>query len=40
MNFFFGHLDADRITFSRGRDVKLPGMAGGSTQLPARRRLR
>lgn len=26
--FFFGHLDADRITFSRGRDVKLPGMNG------------
>lgn len=26
--FFFGHLDADRITFSRGRDVKLPGMKG------------
>lgn len=27
--FFFGNLDADRITFSRGRDVKLPGMQGG-----------
>lgn len=26
--FFYGHLDADRITFSRGRDVKLPGMQG------------
>jgi len=26
--FFFGHLDADRITFSRGRDVRLPGMQG------------
>ena len=26
--FFFGHLDADRITFSRGRDVVLPGMSG------------
>jgi transglutaminase-like putative cysteine protease len=26
--FFFGHLDADRITFSRGRDVLLPGMRG------------
>ena len=27
-DFFFGRLDADRITFSRGRDVRLPGMAG------------
>lgn len=27
-DFFYGHLDADRITFSRGRDVRLPGMAG------------
>jgi Transglutaminase-like superfamily len=27
-DFFFGHLDADRITFSRGRDVRLPGMQG------------
>lgn len=26
--FFFGHLDADRVTFSRGRDVSLPGMRG------------
>lgn len=26
--FFYGHLDADRISFSRGRDVKLPGMKG------------
>jgi hypothetical protein len=26
--FFYGHLDADRITFSRGRDVRLPGMSG------------
>jgi len=27
-NFYFGHLDANRITFSRGRDIRLPGMAG------------
>lgn len=27
-DFFFGRLDADRITFSRGRDVVLPGMEG------------
>ncbi len=27
-DFFFGHLDADRISFSKGRDVKFPGMAG------------
>jgi len=34
--FFYGHLDADRITFSRGRDVKLPGMRGGPLNyLPA-----
>ncbi|MFN8177522.1 MAG: transglutaminase domain-containing protein [bacterium] len=26
--FFYGHLDADRITFSRGRDVTLPDMKG------------
>lgn len=26
--YFYGHLDADRITFSRGRDVTLPGMKG------------
>ena len=26
--YFFGNLDADRITFSRGRDVRLPGMQG------------
>ncbi len=26
--FLYGHLDSDRITFSRGRDVLLPGMAG------------
>jgi hypothetical protein len=26
--FFFGHLDADRVTFSRGRDIVLPGMKG------------
>lgn len=26
--YFYGHLDADRITFSRGRDVRLPGMKG------------
>jgi hypothetical protein len=26
--FFYGHLDPDRITFSRGRDIRLPGMAG------------
>ena len=26
--YFYGHLDADRITFSRGRDVTLPGMQG------------
>jgi len=28
--FFYGHIDADRITFSRGRDVKLPGMRGAA----------
>ncbi len=28
VDFFFGRLDADRITFSRGRDVRLPGMKG------------
>ena len=27
-SYFYGHLDADRITFSRGRDVVLPGMKG------------
>ena len=27
-DFFFGNLDPDRISFSRGRDVKLPGMQG------------
>ena len=27
-DYFYGHLDADRITFSRGRDVALPGMQG------------
>lgn len=27
-DFFYGHLDADRITFSRGRDVRLPDMKG------------
>jgi hypothetical protein len=26
--FFFGHLDADRVAFSRGRDVRLPDMQG------------
>ena len=26
--FFFGHLDPDRVLFSRGRDVVLPGMKG------------
>lgn len=26
--FFFGHLDANRVLFSRGRDVVLPGMKG------------
>jgi Transglutaminase-like superfamily len=26
--FFYGHLDADRITFSLGRDVMLPDMKG------------
>ena len=26
--FFYGHLDPNRITFSRGRDVVLPGMKG------------
>lgn len=26
--YFYGHLDADRILFSRGRDVLLPGMKG------------
>src|SRR5689334_13257313 len=34
--FFYGHIDADRITFSRGRDVKLPGMRGAALNyLPA-----
>lgn len=34
--YFFGHLDADRITFSRGRDVVLPGMKGAPLNyLPA-----
>ncbi len=28
-DFLFGHLDAERVTFSRGRDVTLPGMKGG-----------
>lgn len=27
-DFYFGRLDPDRISFSRGRDVKLPGMQG------------
>jgi len=27
-DFLFGHLDAERVTFSRGRDVMLPGMKG------------
>ena len=27
-DFFFGSLDPDRISFSRGRDVKFPGMMG------------
>jgi len=27
-DFFYGSLDPDRISFSRGRDVKLPGMQG------------
>ncbi len=27
-DFLFGHLDAERVTFSRGRDVMLPGMRG------------
>jgi hypothetical protein len=27
-DFFFGNLDADRVTFSRGRDIRLPGMKG------------
>ncbi len=27
-DFFYGNLDADRITFSRGREVTLPGMRG------------
>ncbi len=26
--FYFGHLDADRIAFARGRDVRLAGMQG------------
>lgn len=26
--FFYGHLDADRITFSRGRQITLPNMQG------------
>lgn len=28
VNFLFGHLDADRVAFSRGRDVRVPGMHG------------
>jgi len=28
VEFYFGNLDPDRISFSRGRDVKLPGMQG------------
>jgi hypothetical protein len=28
VDFFFGNLDSDRISFSRGRDVRLPGMQG------------
>lgn len=27
-DFYFGKLDADRVTFSRGRDIRLPGMKG------------
>jgi len=27
-DFYFGNLDPDRITFSRGRDITLPGMRG------------
>jgi len=27
-DYFFGHLDAHRVTFSRGRDVRLPEMKG------------
>jgi hypothetical protein len=35
-DYFFGRLDADRIAFSRGRDVKLPGMKGAPLNyLPA-----
>jgi len=26
--YFFGHLDAERMLFSRGRDIRLPGMKG------------
>jgi hypothetical protein len=27
-DFFFGNLDVDRVTFSRGREIRLPGMKG------------
>jgi hypothetical protein len=27
-DFLFGHLDAERVAFSRGRDVRVPGMHG------------
>jgi len=27
-DYLFGHLDAERVSFSRGRDVQLPGMKG------------
>lgn len=33
---FFGHLDADRVLFSRGRAIRLPGMRGAPLNyLPA-----
>ena len=34
--YFFGRLDAERVLFSRGRDVRLPGMKGAPLNyLPA-----
>ena len=39
-DFLFGHLDAERVAFSRGRDVKLPGMQGRPLNYLPIRRLR
>jgi transglutaminase-like putative cysteine protease len=34
--YFFGHLDAERVLFSRGRDIRLPDMKGAPLNyLPA-----